>query len=91
MFYLIMYIEIRRWAICLSCGLTHKIRYSFRTSDAGQLTGNGKTRFSYRTSGTDQLADNRKISHKRKVSSATAEEPFLFIFHNQFSVTHKVS
>ena len=27
-----------RWAICLSCGLTHKIRLSFRTSGAGQLT-----------------------------------------------------
>ena len=52
-----------RWAICLSCGLTHKIRLSFRTSGAGQLTGNGKTSVSYRTSGADQLTDNGKISH----------------------------
>jgi hypothetical protein len=51
-----------------------KIRNSFRTSGAGQLAGNGKTRISYRTSGADQLADNRKISQKRKVSFAAADE-----------------
>ena len=38
-----MYTIVSRWAICLSCGLTHKIRNSFRTSGAGQLAGNGKT------------------------------------------------
>lgn len=61
-----MYIIFKRQAICLSCGLTHKIRNSFRTSGAGQLTGNGKTRITHRISGADQLTDNRKISHKRK-------------------------
>ena len=40
-----MYTIVSRWAICLSCGLTHKIRNSFRTSGAGQLAGNGKTSF----------------------------------------------
>ncbi len=39
-----MYTILSRWVIYLSCGLTHKIRNSFRTSGAGQLTGNGKTR-----------------------------------------------
>ena len=62
-FRLSVYTIINRWAICLSCGLTHKIRNSFRTSGAGQLAGNGKTSIAYRTSGADQLADNRKISH----------------------------
>ena len=38
-----MYGIVSRWAICLSCGLTHKIRISLRTSGAGQLAGNGKT------------------------------------------------
>ena len=40
-----MYTINSRWAICLSCGLTHKIRNSFRTSGAGQLASNGKTSF----------------------------------------------
>ncbi len=79
-----MYTIVSRWAICLSCGLTHKIRNSFRTSGAGQLAGNRKTSIAYRTSGTDQLADNGKISHKRKVLSAVADKPSFLNFKHTY-------